>query len=1002
MRPRRRSTWLSLLIVVNYWAFGDAFVTERSITGPAITRADCYDADAPAARASARVLADDAIPQPHRGWTSRERRCWALASSPRRGEIKTGGTKGKETRKYRGHGADLHSDIIKSLLFSRGLRALDILSLLHRSIRGGDRAVLQMEATVSEAELLDEMADTSGIRESTVRRAATCAPRQARDDISWPAGRARAPAYYQGGGELTIVPREERYKAPPVMSIGSGRVMGWRGLAHLMLSLSKICDFLDRRSDGGTFVSRHLLVNISPREHVHMISFYDDIVSYVSTNSRMATSFVTFVDPQSLVTKVMRSIVVMSKRTGPGDDGDVVDPEYKLEKSVPAAACDAYCRLLSLTLTKLSRPESIEKLTASHLSSVLAWLHQLRKFPAIEVEEMPLNNLLMVFMKRLRKHSVRSGATGNVLVKALWAATQLVQLCETANKKETRRAESLFVQLPGESEHTCLLDSDVAEALVTSLSDGVRRPEGRQNEIAELRSGAVIMYHTLLKEIVNPPYNNTDDSETKLSTITVGRIADLLESATGLGVDLDEVTGSATKILLWLAKGSDCEALRICESKKKISRLLLALQRLRVGSGAYNEGVDYDLEHLCVRRIGERFFELSSHDLSQIEGKTLTAAVRASVMMFPGDQHATLPILNAASCLITKDGNDYHQPTNWDELELLGEGMVLATCGEYELSSILWAFATAKHFDPASRALWSSSALLSLIDVQDNLFGDLFLRERQLDLFHQLAPRLLVSQLSAQEIAASLWALVQCEYLVNPGIFDALARLLTKEETLRRPLQTSDDEYEDEFTQVAVPPYLLCVNDILDAFMKSDFDSINQRHLTKVIWSIGHLQGIRDDKLVEDLVKLSSRLIQHLLPLYVTREIAITTWGLGALGVSRQTKAAVANLVKHLISSEKLLDKCKPEEASQILFTMGKLGLRDKSGKWKNIFHGFNFNSLKQHASIRFVEWRHSTFSGKREQSDNHEHPLVLQKSWPDTSHTVTFVLVKGQAWACN
>lgn len=252
----------------------------------------------------------------------------------------------------------------------------------------------------------------------------------------------------------------------------------------------------------------------------------------------------------------------------------------------------------------------------------------------------------------------------------------------------------------------------------------------------------------------------------------------------------------------------------------------------------------------------------------------------------------------------------------------------------------------------ASRALWSSSALLSLIDVQDNLFGDLFLRERQLDLFHQLAPRLLVSQLSAQEIAASLWALVQCEYLVNPGIFDALARLLTKEETLRSanprslsqalhactkmfflegPLQTSDDEYEDEFTQVAVPPYLLCVNDILDAFMKSDFDSINQRHLTKVIWSIGHLQGIRDDKLVEDLVKLSSRLIQHLLPLYVTREIAITTWGLGALGVSRQTKAAVANLVKHLISSEKLLDKCKPEEASQILFTMGKLGLRDKS-----------------------------------------------------------------------
>ena len=257
----------------------------------------------------------------------------------------------------------------------------------------------------------------------------------------------------------------------------------------------------------------------------------------------------------------------------------------------------------------------------------------------------------------------------------------------------------------------------------------------------------------------------------------------------------------------------------------------------------------------------------------------------------------------------------------------------------------------------ASRALWSSAALLSLVDVQDHSFGDLFLRERQLDLFHQLAPRLLVSQLSAQEISSSLWAIVQCEYLVNPGIFDALARLLTKEETLQSanprtlsqalhactkmfflegPLPIRDDEDgdgdEDEPTQVTTPPYLLCVDDFLDAFIKSDAHSINQRHLTKVIWSLGHL-GLRDEKLVEDLVKLSSRLI----PFYNSREVAITTWGFGALGVSRQTKAAVDNIVNHLImhliSSEKLLDDCKPEEASQILFTMGKLDLRDKSGK---------------------------------------------------------------------
>ena len=738
MQPQRRSTWLSLLIAAaNCRALGDAFATERYIDHPApvdgaaIVRRPSQraDHDNAAARASARVLAD-AIPQPPRG-----RRGWVLASSSSRGEeVKTRGRKGEE-RNHHGHGdAGLHSDVIKSLIRRRDLCALDILSLLHRSTRGG-RTVRQMEATVSEAELtnlIDEAVDRVSPDVASAALFRLTAP----SFLAYGGAETEGPLYdellhalleklemtFRGqraelarqrianvDGELTILPRQERYRTPPVTNVDSGRVLGWRGLSHLMPALSNLCDFLDRRSDEGTFVSRHLLVNISPREQAHLVSFYEDIVSYVSTNSRMATSFVTWVDPQSLVTKVIRSIVVMSKRTGPVDEGEVVDLEYELERSRPAVACDAsYCRLLSLIMTKLSRPESIEKLTASHMSSVLAWLHDLREFPTIKMEELPLNDLLMVFMKRLRKHSVRSGAMGNVLVKALWAATQLVQLCETANRKETRTEESLFVQLPGESEHTSLLDSDVAEALVFSLSDGVNNmPEGRHSEISKLKSGAVIMYHTLLKDIVNPPYNTTDDSGAKLYTITVGRIADLLESATGLGVDFKEVADSTTKILKRLATdSSDGEALETCESKKKLSRLLLALQRLRVGSGAYNEGVDYDLEHLCVRKIGERFLELSSHDFSQIEGKTLTAAVRASVMMFPADQPATLPILKAASRLITKDGNDDHQPTSWDELDLLkGEG-VLDTCGAYELSNLLWAFATAKHFDSGETSLW--------------------------------------------------------------------------------------------------------------------------------------------------------------------------------------------------------------------------------------------------------------------------------------------------------
>ena len=96
--------------------------------------------------------------------------------------------------------------------------------------------------------------------------------------------------------------------------------------------------------------------------------------------------------------------------------------------------------------------------------------------------------------------------------------------------------------------------------------------------------------------------------------------------------------------------------------------------------------------------------------------------------------------------------------------------------------------------------MWSCSMILSLdganshISNSDNkqnefalsISGESFLHERQIDLFHQLAPLLLFSPLSPTDTSCAMWAMAKAQYVIDKGIFDQLAMSLASEAMLKR------------------------------------------------------------------------------------------------------------------------------------------------------------------------------------------------------------------------
>ncbi|KAL9185229.1 hypothetical protein ACHAXT_003006 [Thalassiosira profunda] len=791
-------------------------------------------------------------------------------------------------------------------------------------------------------------------------------------------------AVQRGSVNATLLPQKDTWVEPPS---SEAHALNWYALADLMQSLSSLCRVLGQRGQGGNIIQAHLLTNISPQEQESMVELFEGIVGYLSWDDKMASSFVRCVGPRRLVRDVIRPLASMATAREKVRSSPIINNDED-----GATSPDRSGRLLASVSAYLALPHSLDKLTALDLSTTLQSFARIygrrgdvsgkQSLAVLKRQRM----LIRAFMKRLRKSSVRASDDGKGLVQAVRAVARIIgyleEQAETVQPVSTPKVLPMSISLPGEDGNDApAFALPLEKDTKTAVSNQITRPsDGADIPIETLREEAVIMLHTIINDIVHPSKISVRDGsksgniETKLQSLGLGQIADLLHAATTLDPrGLDPATVST--ILRHLTLEGVLQQCRRCED---ISRLLLSLQRLRVGTGMYDgslvdgsecngaEHADSEgIEEQCVRLLGERFFDVVAwHEENSkrpgCNAKTLTTALRSVVLMFPNNAAATTAMLDAAKMLVLEEADyDASDVEDWDS------STFLLSCNDFELSHTMFAFAMAKRFDEdvfvaltsqilegyilescsassASRAMWSCAMLLSLEEDTSNKGSDFapggsYLQERQVDLFHQLAPQLLYSPMSPTDASCAMWAWAKMDYAIDRGIFDTLAESLAANDLLEKAntrlvsqalwacaKMVEFDSFESEGE---LPPYVKCVDKYI-RFLVANQAQMTPKHISQTIWAIGRLHAYfaldqgSGHAHIDEMAAIVRGKAKHL----NAREVANCVWGLS----NYDQPECILELINHVISSPEHTASCTAQEAATLLFVLGKLNVHDR------------------------------------------------------------------------
>ena len=834
-----------------------------------------------------------------------------------------------------------------------------------------------------------------------------------------------------------LLPQCETLIIPPTTS-STNSVLNWYALADLLYSLSNLSNVLVNHDERNNIIKGHLLTSISPTEQNSIMQLFQNVVQYLSWNDRITSSFVRCIGSRRIIRDVLQSILGMQnvqrkmyyQQESDMEEEDVYSDAETLTSS-QLNSCD-YTHLMTILSSYLVLPHSLEKLSAHELSQILWYMTRLyyprdeeqQQFTTTMTIQYSQRYLLKVFMKRLRKYTIRASAKGETLVQVTRSVSHLIGYLEKQDEELQSRQSLdeavlplLSIRLPGEDENdTTLFPLSIEEERDCISSNMQQQPQTNNDKsIIEiptkvLHEEAVTMFHTLINEIVHPPfysrnnkkktlssnnnkYHGANEEKVKLHSLSLRQIGDILEAASALCIPHEDITTAVIKILEHITTSQN-SILSQCHSCKDISRVLLSLQRLRVGSGVYDNAVNSiescvddvndmgqlsahttnnGIENHSVQLLGERFLEIVRLRKEQSKwactAKTLTIILRSGVLMFQGNSTATKPILDAATVLILDETNNVD--VDDDNLDM---SSFLSSCNEFEVSNYLFAFAMAKRLNEdvfvalidrmmdddiiencaprsASRALWSCAMLLSLDDVGNaNRKHEFVLR--QVDLFHQLSPKLLLaSSLSPTDISSAMWAMAKAEYAIDQGVFDQLSESLASDDVLTRSSTRFVSqalwacgkmvEFEDFTSLTAVSydqegedvgiesdheapkvPYLESANRYI-RFLIANEEQMTPKHISQSIWAMGRLR-LANFILIEQMADIALRLSSSL----NAREIANIVWGLNKLEFAKKPEV-ISKLVNCLISSPKLWKQCTAQEASMIMNVLGKLKRRD-------------------------------------------------------------------------
>ncbi|KAL3826696.1 hypothetical protein ACHAXA_001219 [Cyclostephanos tholiformis] len=383
-----------------------------------------------------------------------------------------------------------------------------------------------------------------------------------------------------------------------------------------------------------------------------IVDMFVGIIECMSRDDESTSSFVRCVGPRRLVRDVLRPVAVIQVARGGiidmRDGGK--ENEWNLDRAVSSRRYDYYDRLIAITSSYLALPHSLERLTALEISITLWSMTKIYNpprasgvIPAPTLDDRPpltiqspQGVLLRAYMKRLRKYSVRSIATGKDLARALWSVARLVVYFEGRDETSSRAIDCspsfeqlipFTTRLPGEDE--CEFSYSFGSLMGKSVEVGtmsiirpplIPTPRARQTKHIRksydspdealkvvLHNEAVIMFHTLVNEIVRPPAYPISNSggvpgeddgiyRTKLESLSLWHVSEMLQAATTLQISHDEIIPAIIKVLQHLTSSSWRNPIRRCRNCKDISRILLSLQRLRVGTGIFDDAIDGDVD----------------------------------------------------------------------------------------------------------------------------------------------------------------------------------------------------------------------------------------------------------------------------------------------------------------------------------------------------------------------------------------------------------------------
>jgi hypothetical protein len=397
------------------------------------------------------------------------------------------------------------------------------------------------------------------------------------------------------------------------------------------------------RDGGGGMIEGHLRTNISPTEQGSIMDLFDSVIEHISRDNVSMSDFVRIVGPRRLVRDVVRSLAGMEISRGRRmyyfreEEGG--EWSHNHGRKLPVHIMN---RLLTIVSSYLALPHSLEQLTATDLSKTLWSLEKLNDSLTsryIMMNKNQNNNasyqhhivsekrMLRAFMKRLRKHPIRSAASGKELVRAMWSAARLIRQWDEHEEVQQSMISSsllrsslaqveegllpLSMYLPGEEKE----DYEVFVSSSEELRLEVNKPKLNSSSLDELpasilREEAIIMFHTLINEILRPPnfpqsnYKSdirippTVSDRIKLQSLDLGQIADILQAATDLRISGEDMSSALVTLLQHLTASDPMfqnTVLSRCRSCRDISRVLYSLQRLRVGTGIFDNAAKCDI-----------------------------------------------------------------------------------------------------------------------------------------------------------------------------------------------------------------------------------------------------------------------------------------------------------------------------------------------------------------------------------------------------------------------